>query len=321
MRLAGSLFAISLAACGFDGDGTPFDASGWDAGGGHDRWMECDGGNRCTPPVATRAATIAVADVRVTTPGAALVGGIRGGSISIEFSDLTSLGGETVFGTSPIGGCVVTRYDVDGSPNAPNPTYDAGTVTIANPGSEQSGLLKPVGPCNYAGAAGYLCSSHGGVTNDVTVSPGANGTATYVLAAEDFTTVDLEGAYLTVSGLAQGDNNSGTAAFPIVLQLGPEGDNLVVSNPSAVSEVLADGVTFGILNGVGPISTGAGGNADFLGQEVDMIRVSKPADDDWPEIDFTTYTRGEGFDLDDESAEAHEFPTTAGDMRDRKSVV
>jgi hypothetical protein len=306
---------LLVPACGAGDDGLPVAGDG----GLEDAWspdsyFECDGAGRCTPPFATRAGTIAIADVRVTTPGAAAVGGIRGGAIDIEFSDLTLGGGEVVFGTSPIGGCTVTRYDADGTPNAPHPAVDAGTVTIANPGDEESGLLKPVGPCTFSEGRGYACSSHGGLTNGVTVSPGANDTATYVLSAQDFTGVDLEGAYLTVSGFTEGGNNSGAAAFPIIRQLGATGNNLVVVNPGAAAEAVVDNVNFGILNGAGPIPVGAGGDANFLALEVDQIRVTKPADDDWPAIDFTTYTRGEGFDLDDASAEAHEFPTTAVDM-------
>jgi len=293
--------SLTLAGCGFDaggaGDDVAVDAATSDGRG--------DGGQ-----LGGLAATIAVTDVRVTTPGGAAAG-VRGGAISVEFSDLSTGGGDVLYGVDPIGDCVVTRYAVDGT-STPHPRVNGGTVTISNPGSEQSGLLKPVGPCELAQSAGYLCSSHGGAASNVTVSPGGDGTATYILSDADFTGVDLEGAYLQVNGLVNASNNSRESAFPIVRQFGVKGNNLVVSNPTLAGEILASGATFAIRNGAGPVPTGFGGDADFLGLSVDQIRISKPATDAWGAIDFTTYTRGENFDLDYGSDEAHQFPVAGG---------
>src|SRR5688572_24477911 len=110
MRVASCVLTCLLVpACGTGGGEVPVDGNGADDGATPDTSWECDGAGRCTPPFPTRTGTIAIADVAVTTPGAAAVGGIRGGSIDIEFSDLTQGGGEILYGTSAIGGCVVTR--------------------------------------------------------------------------------------------------------------------------------------------------------------------------------------------------------------------
>lgn len=276
-------------------------------------------------PVATRGGTIAVTDVAVTTPAAAGVGGIRGGAISISFSDLTMNGGEVVAGTSPISSCVVTKFDAD---SLPNPTLDAGAITISG-----DGLLKTVGPCTRQAAFGnqYVCISATGADQTITaLNPGdpvPAGVILYTLTEQAATVgvQSLVGSYLVVNGFAGGNAafSSGMSAFPVVGQMS---NTLNVINAAAEGAGLTtdtiDNGTFTVLNGFAPVP-GAGAGADFLSvaqTETDPpvnrgVRVQKDDDENWPEIDFTAYPRGEGLDLDDASALLHALPTsTAADL-------
>jgi hypothetical protein len=74
---------------------------------------------------------------------------------------------------APIGSCLVTQFGPTGG--APGDTLDAGTITISG-----DGLLKPVGPCNFANGQ-YTCISHGGPAQTVgAVDDGAGpGTVAY----------------------------------------------------------------------------------------------------------------------------------------------
>jgi hypothetical protein len=316
MRTWKSLLAVSLlaggaAACGDDEGGSSPDANLIDA-------VDIDAGIDAGPS-ATRSATIAVADVELTSADA-VARGIRGSSISIEFSDLTEGGGEVVFGTSPIGGCLVQRFDADGTPNSPNPTLGAGEVTITGPEVGTSGLLKTVGPCNYQAGAGYLCISGGAQDDDVTATGVGSGAVAYSFPNQSFAGQDLVGSYLNVTGFTGDDvvyNSPAGQPFAIMAQPAPT--TLVVVNQagtaSPASTTGVDVVDFAVLNGAGPTpQPQAPFDNDFLGDETTSVRVQKAADAEWGAIDFTTYTRGEGFTLDDASALPHEFPATAADM-------
>jgi hypothetical protein len=288
--------SAALAACGGD-DGADDDTQDHDANvpdSGIDAWAG-----------PTRSLTISVVDVEVTTPSAAAAQ-TRGGSISIEVEDLTVGGGEVVAGTTPVGGCVVTRYDAT---HQPHPTVGAGTVTIANPGAEESGLLKTVGPCNYTAGVGYQCISNAETMQDVGATfTGANGVVVYDFTEQAFAG-DLVGSYLNVNGFTDTDLNSGSSAFPILAN--PSATRFSVLNPAATADGDTTTGSFAVINGAGPIPTLGTANADFLGAESDEIHISKPADANFGAVDLTVYTRGEGFALDDASAQPHEFPTTA----------
>jgi len=286
--------AVTLGACGGGGDDDGSAGPDAPTGDGDPDGFEGP----------TRALTISVADLAVTTPSAAAVS-TRGGAISIEVEDLTTGGGEIVFGESPVGGCVVTRFD---AAHPAHPTLDAGTVTIANPGVEESGLLKPVGPCDYRPDTGYLCVSTEAADQTATATPtGVSGTELYAFQDQNFAR-DYVGSYLVVNGFAQAGNNSGARAFPIVGQ--PAATTLTVVNDGGAAGTTA-AASFSVINGAGPIPTAGGANADFLASEVDQIRIAKPASDEFGAIDVTVYTRGEGFDLDDASALPHQLPTSA----------
>src|SRR5688500_10010884 len=100
-------------------------------GGDPDGSTDPDGGNPDGSPDASTAPTVggtlAVFDAILTDPSTAAVQGVRGGTIRFSFNDFTMNGGETVFGTSAIGGCLITKFDAD---SRPNPRLDAGAITI-----------------------------------------------------------------------------------------------------------------------------------------------------------------------------------------------
>lgn len=309
MKTPKSLLLISLAlgtssllaGCGGDdAGGNPIDAADHDAEGDPPDSM---------PPTATRAMTIAITDVKLTSPqGRAGNGGLglRGGAIGIEFSDLTQNGGEVIFGTTTAGGCVVQRFDAT---HTARPLVDAGTVTISG-----DGLLKPVGPCSFIGGAYRCISAAAAAQTSTATATGLNGAVVYSFPGQNFTG-DLVGAYLSVNGFATNATfNSGTSAFPIVAQ---SATSLTAINPGGTgsADTTTAGVTFSVLAGAGPIPTAqTGANAQFLGDEDRSVTISKEADDDWGAVNFTTYVRGSTFTLATASTKPHEFPFTAADV-------
>ena len=301
--LASTLF-LAAAACGDDSSGGD-DSPDIDADTTVPDGEDIDG-----TPAATRSGTIAVSDIEVTTPQGANAG-LRGAVVSIEFVDLTMDGGEAIYGTSSVGACLVTRYDVGGTAT-PHPAVDAATVTVSAPETGDSGLLMPVAPCNFVDGRGYLCIAHAAVANDVVVAPGLNGTASYVLGDQDLSSVDAVGSYLAISGLTQAGNNG---SFPVVGQgVNQDSNTLVVGNPLVATEAAGtDNVQYSVINAAGPIPTAGQGPTfgDFLSDETTSVRIQKPADDDWGAFDVTLYARGEGLTLNSESAQPHEFPFTA----------
>jgi len=260
-------------------------------------------------PTATIAGTVAVTDVTLTHPGAVAAppsgaGGVRGGAISIVFSDLTENGGTTLFGTSPIGGCLITEFDAT---HTPHPPLDVGPITLTG-----DGLLKTVGPCTLQGSS-YLCISDAGMDGTVAAQgQGASGAVTYTFTGETLDSESLISSYLNVNGFDTAGYNSGLLAFPVVGQGGPLPTNtLATFNPAGAGSALeasAADIDYTIINGLQPIPGAGDGRANFLGDETGEITITKAADADWPAIDFTTYTRGDGLDLDDESAVPHAFP-------------
>jgi hypothetical protein len=255
--------------------------------------------------------TIAVTDVSVTTPEAAAVGGIRGGAISIAFSDLDTAGGEAIFGTTAIGGCLITRYDPT---HRPHPQLDAGPITVSG-----DGLLKTVGPCTLQAAlGGYVCISANAADQTITAlnlptPPAPPGAFTYTLTEQVLTGQSLAGSYLSVNGFPTPEYNSGASAFPVVGHTTGTNVLTVVNLAGEAADLTTEtteAATIRILNGFQPVP-GAGAAADFLGDETGTVTISKAANAVWPAIDFTVYSRGEGFDLDNASAQPHAFPTDA----------
>lgn len=260
-------------------------------------------------PTASRAMTIAVTDVTLTSADA-VAAGLKGGAIDITFDDLTQGGGELVYGTSPVGGCVVHRFDAT---HVENPLVGAGTVNIEAPATGSTGLLKTVGPCNYVAGAGYLCASNG---NTESVQAIANGSRalTFLWTGTPFTGESLVGSYLNINGYTNTSFDTGAGALPVVSQSDNTLTVIAPANVTAGSETTS--VAFTVLNGAGPIPTNVGFpvNADFLGTETTSVRVQKDADANWGAIDFTVYTRGEGFALSNSSARPELFPSVAQDV-------
>lgn len=103
---------------------------------------------------AAHVGTLAVAEVKITTPTAApLPTNLGGASISLAFSDITQGGGRVVTGDPAPGSCLVTEYDGGATPTLkPNPVVGEGTITIAG-----AAVKKTTPPCNVGGS--YVCAA------------------------------------------------------------------------------------------------------------------------------------------------------------------
>ncbi|MCE9577638.1 MAG: hypothetical protein K8W52_31095 [Deltaproteobacteria bacterium] len=274
--------------------------------------------------VATRALTISIADVTVTTPGAAGLG-LKGGVILLEPADVTQGGGELVFGTSPVGGCVVYKYsNATGSTSTPNPIVDEGAFTLTG-----AGLLKPTGTCSFVPGAGYVCivdagSATASATHQLGPLGGAGGPHVYSLkfTGKDFSGTDLVGTYVKVTGLATAQLSG---SFAVIAQ--PAADTLNVLVPSDInnSETDVAGVTYTFVAGAGPIPTALGANADFLSDDggrsgaandppAEPVIIHKAAGTQYGEVMDTIEPAGEGFILDPAGDKPQAFPSTARDV-------
>lgn len=166
-----------LAACG-DPSATPIDGRNTDDGAS-DSGSDSGSDAMATEPVGS---SIAVLDLDVIDPEAA--SGVRGGSITVGFRDLTMNGGTVIFGTTSMGGCLVHEFDAT---HPPNPSIDSGAVTISG-----SGLLKTVGPCTFQAALKqYECISNtaaaaSGSAQDLFASTGLHDSVAYVFPGLDF---------------------------------------------------------------------------------------------------------------------------------------
>jgi len=310
---AGALFA----ACG--------DNNGQGDDGGDDA-SPIDGMPADADLSPTVGSTLAITDVTVTDPlPAASDPHLKGAAISLEFTDLTTGGGTNLFGTSAVGGCVVTGYDAT---HSASPSIDAGAITISG-----DGKLMPVGPCTYQAGAGYLCiSAASSMTSPqaIDVSAGAAGLTNYKFNSTDafamLSAQDTVGAYLKVGGFTTHPEFNSATAFPIVRQTnGTDFVVLTVINSGATATTTDTTAVggFAVLNGAGPIPsvfTVDPADSDFLTTAIadpgppvvnHTIRIQKEASSVWPAIDFTTYPRGEGFALADESTKPHTFPFTS----------
>ena len=185
--LSSTLLALcagsTLTSCG---DNNTVDNT--DAAGDIDA-LVIDAANIDASTLPTVGGTLAVFDATLTDPSAAALGGVRGGTIRFSFNDLTMNGGETVFGTSAIGGCLITKFDNN---SLPNPRLDAGGITVSAPATGASALNKTVGPCSLQTAFGdpdpYVCISHNAATatigaQDLNALAPNSGAVAYTLAA------------------------------------------------------------------------------------------------------------------------------------------
>jgi len=255
---------------------------------------------------ATRAGLVTLFDVTLTDPEATeCCSGLRGGELRAHFEDLTQHGGEVIYGTSPVDGCLLTRYD---ETHLPHPDLDGGAITISG-----DGLLKTVGPCIFfASPRGYLCISADVAGATVTATAAAAGVVNFHLEGADFSNQDLIGSHLLIQGF---NDPFLQGAFAIIGQ--PSIDELTASVPGAAmgATETATGIQYGVANAAAPSPVFNGLDQDFLGGASSTITVTKPAVPDAAAIAFTTYPRAEGYELDMLSTAPDAFPTTAQDVR------
>jgi len=284
-------------------------ACGGDDGGGGDDDVDASTPDAApdAAPSATRALTISVVDVSVTTPGGAEAG-LRGGSITVDLDDLTAGGGQVVYGGAAEDACVVTKYDAT---HVEHPPVGAGSFNLSNPEPKTPGLRKTVGPCNFQDGS-YRCVSNSGTEAIDGQGSSISPLVTYSFENAPFADQDLVGSYLLINGFSSDVLNTGTKARAIVQQTDSTLTVLRTETPATATQLDAN-ATFTVLNGAGPIPTNVGFpvNANFLGDNVDQIGLALTADDEFGAVDMSGPTRGEGFDLDDVSALPHALPLDA----------
>jgi len=311
--------AMLGAACGDDSGSTPkADAAP----------SSPDAGVDAAPPPPAHSGTIAITDVKLTTPGAdqsATGAGIRGGAVSIAFEDPAAAGGgEKVFGTTNIGACVVTKYTKS---NPERPATDEGPVTVSG-----AGLHKPLGTCSFNKDAvptpGYECVIDSDTGKIVVTHIAA--TVYAVVLTKDYTTTDLVGSYIRLSGFAtDGDpatpgNQTFNGTFPVVKKSVDDTTKattltVVISTPAPATET-ADAGTFKFLGGFQPIPThfpaalGIGTVDADLFNPAGTVNAKKAAaaSPGIPALDSTLTPAGDTFTIPAAGVQAHEFPFTGG---------
>jgi hypothetical protein len=304
-RLTTTLVAMSAAAllgtaCGDDDGGSP------DANTTPDAASPADAARPdATPPRHT--GTVAVSEVTVTTPGAP---GVRGGAISIIYSDPADTAGEVAFGVNPpISTCYVKKYT---PADAESPATNEGTITIAG-----NGLLKPVGECAFAEGLGYECTIDSGNATIAIVNL-ASTLYQVTLTGEEYSDVDLVGSSIRLSGYA-GAEAVYNGTWSVVGQTNGKGAtllNIVIPTPGLAAP-LAAAHDYRLLGGFGPVpTTGLGAvDTDFLGGAGTTVSITKAdtAAPGAPALAVNLPPAGEGFELDGEGDAilAHEFPFTA----------
>lgn len=311
LSLAGSAaLLLAVAACGDDDGADPdarpmVDASDIDASE-PDAMDNPDAG-----PAELRAGTIAITDVTVTNPIPDGMGGtatLTGAAVSISWTDLTTVTHPPEMGSGGLGECTIWVYDV-GTDEEPE-RADEGTVTI-------TGAESPIAPCNFQAQLGqYLCLAGGDVAENgsaivANVDPTNNpGVAALVIADADFSGMDLEGSWVSLSGWDDPTNNG---RFPIVGQGSPGAGSIAIYNPAAVSDTVAIAgdagtpPTYTLIQGAGPTPAAR----EFLVAD-DEINVVKTAGGVIPAADVTITSSSDGFTLDDESNQPHALPTETG---------
>jgi hypothetical protein len=222
-----------------------------------------DGGNTDAPDASTAptvGGTLAIFDAILTDPTAAPVGGVGGGTIRFSFNDFTMNGGENIFGTSAIGGCLVTKFDAT---HPPNPRLDAGAITISGPATGDNALAKQVGPCTLQAAFGdpdpYACISHNQATATISaqdlnaLSPGSGAVAyTFSAPAVNFGM----STPVVIATLTRGPATIGPITLP---------DDTVLVTTSTPHGIPFAGGNFVNISGVTPTSFNTGAATAPLG--------------------------------------------------------
>lgn len=304
--LVAGVLALASVGCGDDdgGGGTP-DGGGADGGGADGDVTEI-----------LRSGTIAVAQTQITGANGDLpAGGLSGATVSINFTDLTSVTVPPLPGLdNNIGGCLVISYDFAAGDELPT-TTDEGPLVISGTNHEPFG-------CAYSDLDGrYHCQSTtvanaGGSADQVAYTlTNAGQTITFTFEGSPFSAANaLRGTYVIFTGLTE---TAGGAASPLngvaMPVIGNDTTSLTVANTPAYVGAGGTGgatATYTALIGEAPIP----GGFQFL-DEGDTVTVSHPTASDFVgEFEKTSGVDGTGFDLDDASALPHEFPATAADL-------
>jgi hypothetical protein len=299
-----------VPACGDDGGGSggPDARVPGDGGGdGPDGPAAPDAGPDAALPDAMpptrRAGTIVISELSVT---ADVAPELSGADIDIRYVD-PDVATVPVFpagATEPAvaaepGQCLVWVYSESDSEVEP-PVIDEGAVTIG-------GALSPIGTCAYdATRSGYACQFTTGTVpmNAVIIADQSAGTADMAWGRPEFMDKDVEGMFIELEGLTNGQNEG---FFPIH---DSDNNSLVIGNPNALFEVVASESSYRIFAGVGPTPA----EKPFLGDGTTVV-VGKAAGAQVAGFaDITLAAAGEGMQLIGTSAELHALPDTAAEL-------
>lgn len=290
--------ALLFAGCGDDDPKTTPDATTADAST-TDAAEDIDAG-----PDTTFSGTLSLAEVSITGPVAASLGGIGGATVNVSFvspSDVT-VAPQPGY-TNNIGGCRIFVYDVAAGQAAPAGS-DGGPVTITGTNSGEFA-------CNYDAALDtYLCASTAAEASGAVTAAGTsatangNGTVTVNLGGVNFGTFDPTGGSIILDGF---DDDAMNGSFSVVLRPAP--GTVVIANPAFVANVAATlnaDSTYSTLVGTGPQP----GGFDFLDDGTAQNVFTKAAATDAPEVNTMLQANGQGFALDTStSSMPHAMPT------------
>jgi hypothetical protein len=336
-RLTASLLALSasalLGACGDDDGGNNPDARPVDGSTAPDANTTPD----AAPAPATRAATIAVTEVKLLSNDATTTGqAIGGAAITVSFEDLSTDTGTEVLNTGTPG-CSVTTYTCTGTPDTCGfgTPIDAGAVTISNADQANPAILGAVpGPCTFIAGSGttpgaYRCpvTQLAGVGGDLNITA-QSGTLT--VAGQTFAS-NLRGTFVGITGATGAGAAFNGKALPVVQVV--NATTLAVAAPGvAAFNAELTGATLTFFQGVGPVPGGGAPGAaaiDFLSDgapATEEVRVqwTPPANAMLPAVDMKVKPAGQGFVLDDDCAGCitpTTFPTSAGTDANAKFTI
>lgn len=298
LALAG---ASTLAACG--GGGSSADARVTDANTTPDVALP-DGSPDAR--VLTRSATLAVAEVALSTPTTPpFPSNIGGASVSFSFSDVTQGGGHVVFGDGAPGGCLVTEYDGGETPTLkPFPLVGEGTITVAG-----AGLKRATPACNFVNGS-YICAA-APVTGAAGSVASQNKVTILTVTGTTFDASQI-GMWVSLSGMTDTTLNG---TFPIVNVAG--GSAVLATAHADAAPADFTGANYTLIQGLGPVPSGAL-TVSYLdrGQNNDPITVDMPATDDYPDgIHASLVPLSKGLKLSgagtgcEDCSQPHLFPT------------
>lgn len=291
--------ALLFAGCGDDDPKTTPDATTADAST-TDANVEIDAG-----PDTTFSGTLSLAEVSITGPVAASLGGIGGATVNVSFvspSDVT-VAPQPGY-TNNIGGCRIFVYDVAAGQAAPAGS-DGGTVTITGTNSGEFA-------CNYNGALDtYLCASTATEASGAIVVAGTTatlgpspGTVVITLGGVDFGAFDPTGGSIILSDFVDPAANG---RFSVLGRIPKTSNAVLIANPALMApSALAQDSTYSTLVGTGPQP----GGFDFLDDGTAQNVFTKAAATDAPEVNTMLQANGQGFALDAASSSMpHAIPT------------